>query len=146
MNIRDFMRTWLTNPELERRGGRYENLIASVGEETIRNRFTGTREAKPVITFSDGVKLILNVGMMRTLAAIFGDDTDTWVGHSIVVFQRRAERIDKKTGELRVRLERSVMASRTFDAYDSDAAVKTYGEPFEAGGVLEDCEQEEEQE
>lgn len=111
MDIRQYMSTWLTNGELERRGDRYVGTIDRVGEETVRNKFTAAHEPKPVIIFADDTKLIPNIGMLRALAQMFGHETDGWHGKRIVVFRRRTERVDKTTGESHVRFECAVMAA-----------------------------------
>jgi hypothetical protein len=114
MDIKKFIRPFLTNAILEQRPhGRFEGVIRSVTEETQRNKFKGgVSEVKPVIEFECGMRVIPNGGNMRTLSALYGDETDAWVGHKIVVYLRPLkERVVKSTGELKVPFERAVMAA-----------------------------------
>ena len=69
-------------------GGSYEGTIAAVVEEEVRNRFTTQREIQPVIVFTDGYRIVPNIGMRRALVGSFGAETDTWVDNRIRVFRR----------------------------------------------------------
>lgn len=104
---------WLNVPELTRRGDAYIGVIVSVAAVTVRNPYTCRKEVKPVIEFDDGQKLLPNVGMLRTLMALYGPESDAWVGKRLRVFQvlSPVQRVDKKTGEVVRTYERHVMES-----------------------------------
>ena len=50
-------------------------------------------------SFTDGRKLVPNKGMRHRLIAVYGKDTDAYVGHTITI--RLAESVVKATGEIR---------------------------------------------
>ena len=87
--MRRHLKRWLDNSELLKTGGSYDGIIADVVEETVRNRYTAQRQIEPVIVFTDGWRLIPNIGMRRALVEMLGEETDDWVGVRIRVFLRR---------------------------------------------------------
>jgi hypothetical protein len=69
-------------------GGSYEGTISAVFEEEMRNRFTTQRAMQPVILFTDGYRIVPNIGMRRTVVESYGAETDRWVDKRIQVFLR----------------------------------------------------------
>ena len=63
------------------------------------------KEKKPVIVFEDGKKLGLNKTNGIMLGALFGEDTEAWVGKEIVIWHDPTVRGPQGnvTGGLRVR-------------------------------------------
>jgi len=111
MDMSKHLRRWLNDAELARREhGAYEGVIADVVEETVRNPFTTQPEVAPVIVFEDGWRLIPNFGMRAQLVTMFGPETDVWRGRRVRVFRRSAERVDKKSGEVKTTWVKTVMA------------------------------------
>lgn len=111
-NIRDMrkhLRRWIDDALLRQLGDRYEGVITSVVEKTLRNRYTCTRELQPVIEFEDGLQLVPNITMRRTLIEFFGTDADEWIGRRIVVYRHRVEHTDPDTRAVRERFEKRVM-------------------------------------
>ena len=66
----------------------------------MRNRYTAKREKHPVIEFTDGRRIVPNIGMRRVLIESFGAETDAWVERKIRIFLRPMARRNA-TGELR---------------------------------------------
>lgn len=97
------LKRWLNDAALEGRGGTYQGVIGSVTEEVVRNRFSAQRELQPVIGFTDGWRLIPNLGMRRALIEILGAESDNWIGRTLTVTRRQVDRIDKSTGLVRGR-------------------------------------------
>ena len=88
MDMRRHLNRWLNHAELINMGGSYEGTIATVVLEEIRNPFTTQRNALPVIVFTDGYRIVPNIGMRRTLVESYGPETDSWVDKRIRVFRR----------------------------------------------------------
>lgn len=60
--------------------------IKSVVVEELRLT-GGGKEKKPVLTFSDTKKkLVLNKTNAKTIAALYGNDTNTWIGKPITLY------------------------------------------------------------
>lgn len=110
MDMSRHLRRWLNDNALRELGDSYDGVIASVTEETIRNRFTSQKQLEPVVTFEDGWRLLPNINQRRALIQFFGPDTTDWIGQRLVVYRHRIKRTDDKTGiereswEKRVRL------------------------------------------
>jgi hypothetical protein len=103
------LRRWLNDKALsEQFGDTYEGRIADVVEQTIRNRFTAEKQLEPVIRFEDGWCLIPNISQRRALVAMWGSETNDWVGRRLQVYRHRKERTDEATGRLRVTYEKRV--------------------------------------
>ena len=117
--MRRHLRRWLDNAVLRELGDRYEGIIANVVERTLRNRFTCTRELQPVIEFEDGLRLVPNITMRRTLIEFFGADTEEWIGRRVVVYRHRVERTDPDSGKVLERFEKRAMRP------EADVAVMT---------------------
>lgn len=99
MDMRTTLPKWLTNEELEERGGSYTGTVENVAMRQVRNKFTAEDVDEPVITFTDGYKLVPNIGMRRDLMATFGHETDEWCDREITVRLRAV--VSKRTGEVR---------------------------------------------
>src|SRR5688572_9308891 len=103
------LRRWLNDKALnEHFDGAYEGRIAGVGEEIIRNRFTGQKQLEPVITFEDGWRLLPNISQRRALIELFGAETNDWIGCELVVFRHQNQKIDPKTGLTKLSWEKRV--------------------------------------
>jgi hypothetical protein len=102
------LRRWLNDAALRKLGGTYEGIVQAVSEETIRNRFTLTKQIEPVISFDDGWRVVPNITMRRTLIELLGPDTDAWIGERLIVFRQRLEFHDPDTGRTRERWEKRV--------------------------------------
>ena len=97
--MRTTLPKWLTNEELEERGGSYTGTVENVALRQVRNKFTAEDVDEPVITFTDGYKLVPNIGMRRDLMAKFGHETGEWCDREITVRLRAV--VSKRTGEVR---------------------------------------------
>jgi hypothetical protein len=110
MDMTRHLHRWLNEKALrEEFGGRYTARIATVTEETIRNRYTFQKQLEPVITFEDGWRLVPNIGQRRALIEFFGAETENWIGESFTVFLARVERKNSETGQIRSVFEKRVM-------------------------------------
>lgn len=100
------LKRWLTDTALVEMGGKFDDVIASVTDEEIRNRFTAVKAIEPVVTFDQsGYRLVLNKGMLQSLIALFGPESNDWIGRRVYVFRRRLE---SKHGETRARWQRAI--------------------------------------
>jgi hypothetical protein len=108
MDMSRHLRRWLNDKALRDLGDTYEGRIASVTEETIRNRFTAQKQLEPVVTFEDGWKLVPNLTQRRTLIEFFGHETDDWIGQRLIVFRHYTQKTDTKTGLVRESWQKSV--------------------------------------
>ena len=108
MDMRRHLKPWLNDAELVRLGGEFEGRIASVVEETIRNRFTANRELQPVIEFDGGWRLIPNLTMRAALIERLGSETDNWIGRRVTIFRRRIAHTNRSSGEVRERWVKAV--------------------------------------
>jgi hypothetical protein len=108
MDMKRYLRRWLTDAELRRLGDRYEGVIAEILEERLRNRFTGTKEAQPVIVFDDGYRLVPNLGMRQALIEFWGRESADWTGRRLIVFRRAVEQRGAD-GETKTTYQRAVM-------------------------------------
>ena len=106
--MKRFLKPMLTVPTLDALGGDYEGVIATVQEETIRNRFKGQQYQEAVLTFQDGMRMVLNKTMLTKCIGWFGSDSLDWTGRRIWVFLRKAESINKATGETRTQVQRGI--------------------------------------
>ena len=97
--MRTTLPKWLTNEVLKALGGTYSGTVANIVMRQVRNKFTTEDIDEPVITFTDGYKLIPNIGIRRDLMAAFGHETDDWCGREITV--RLREVVSRRTGEVR---------------------------------------------
>ncbi len=101
MDMRRHLKRWLNDADLRNMGGSYEGTISAVVEEETRNRFTTQRTVQPVIVFTDGYRIVPNIGMRRTLVESYGAETDSWVDKRIRVFRRPMTRRDSVKAQSR---------------------------------------------
>ena len=88
MDMQRHLKRWLTISSLQGMGGSYEGIIVDVIEENVRNPFAKETQRQPVIEFSDGWRIVPNIGMRRDLVAHYGPETGTWAGRCIRIFLR----------------------------------------------------------
>jgi len=69
---------WITNADLERRGGEYNGTIRSVTAKMLRNTYTKENQVQPVIRFEDDYELVPNKTMRTELIEHFGWESDLW--------------------------------------------------------------------
>tara|TARA_Y100000310_G_scaffold277108_1_gene294678 strand:- start:781 stop:1263 length:483 start_codon:yes stop_codon:yes gene_type:complete len=60
---------------------------------------------KPVVTFEDGKKLVLNKTNGIRIADMYGEETDNWVGNSITLHSERVEFRGEMRDGIRVKLD-----------------------------------------
>ena len=97
MDMRRHLRShFVTNADLEVKGGSFESIIAEVLEEEMQNRYRGQRELQPVIVFEDGKRLVPNMGIRHELIEALGEESDGWIGRRIRVFLRP---VPRKSGQ-----------------------------------------------
>ena len=101
MDMRRHLKRSLNGADLQNMGGSYEGTISAVVEEKIRNRFTTQHTMQPVIVFTDGYRIVPNIGMRRTLVESYGAETDSWVGKRIRLFRRPMTRRDSVKAQSR---------------------------------------------
>jgi transcription initiation factor TFIIIB Brf1 subunit/transcription initiation factor TFIIB len=110
MDMTRHLHRWLNEKALrEVFDDRYTGRVATVTEETIRNRYTFQKQLEPIITFEDGWRLVPNIGQRRALIEFFGAETENWIGESFTVFLARVERKSPETGQVRSVFEKRVM-------------------------------------
>ena len=105
--MRRHLKRSLNDADLRNMGGSYEGTISAVVEEEMRNRFTTQRTVQPVIVFTDGYRIVPNIGMQRTLVESYGAETDSWVDKRIRVFRRPMTRRDSVKAQSRFAKRRS---------------------------------------
>lgn len=109
MDVSKFLRRWLNDRVLaEMPGEAYEGVISEVCEERIRNRFTGAKTLELVLRFQDGWLLAPNLTQKMALVSFWGNDSQDWLGHRLLVFRARVEHVNKETGLLKVRWDKRV--------------------------------------
>lgn len=109
MDMTRFLKHLLNDRELARMGGRYEGRIVGVTVESMRNKFRFTTGEEPVIVFEDGWRLVPNYGMRLALIQTFGDESDGWIGRSIIVYRHKVEKTNAQVGEIAGRWVRRIM-------------------------------------
>ena len=85
VDMRKTLRRWLTVKVLNAHGGAYTGTVKNVAEEQIRNPFTMKMVDRPVITFTDGYRIVPNDGMKEALIDAFGYESDNWRGRQITI-------------------------------------------------------------
>ena len=88
MDMQRHLKRRLDNSVLQEMGGSYEGIVVDVVDQKMRNPFTLEHELNPVIVFSDGKRLVPNIGILDVLIAHYGPETDTWAGRRIRIFLR----------------------------------------------------------
>lgn len=76
--------------------------IVNTGLQTIKNK-AGKDEQVPVIIFNNAPPMVLNITNTKTIAALYGDLYDKWVGRSIQVYATKVKAFGAVTTALRVR-------------------------------------------
>lgn len=76
--------------------------ISNTGIQTIKNK-NGKDENVPVILFTNAPPMVLNITNTKTIAALYGDLYDKWVGRSIQVYATKVKAFGSVTMALRVR-------------------------------------------
>ena len=76
--------------------------IANTGLQTIKNK-NGGDEQVPVILFTNAPPMVLNITNTKTIASLYGDLYDKWVGKSIQVYPAKVKAFGSETTALRVR-------------------------------------------
>lgn len=78
--------------------------IASASIQSIKNQ-NGKDERVPVITFANNVPpMVLNITNTKTIAALYGDLYENWIGRDIQVYATMVKAFGKEQMALRVRL------------------------------------------
>ena len=91
------MRILITLDGLEAMGGKYTGTIKDVVIEKVNNKNKGRREEVPHIYFTEsGHVLIPNEENKKELRAVYGHETDLWIGKRIAV---SVEEIERANGE-----------------------------------------------
>ena len=84
-----------------------EELVATirdVGVETVMDMETKQNKAIPVLHFDSGVPpMALNITNARSVASIYGDNRNEWVGKSIQIFATSIRAFGSTTKALRIR-------------------------------------------
>ena len=75
--------------------------ITDVSKESMPNRFWATRNGCCILPSAEQ-RLTLNTTNARTLAELFGDDSDGWAGKQIVLFASTTDFSGKQVGCLRI--------------------------------------------
>ena len=76
--------------------------ITNTGIQTIKNK-SGKDENVPVILFNNAPPMVLNITNTKTIASLYGDLYDQWIGKSIQVYATKVKAFGAVTMALRVR-------------------------------------------
>ena len=76
--------------------------IINTGIQTIKNK-AGKDENVPVILFNNAPPMVLNITNTKTIASLYGDLYNQWVGKSIQVYATKVKAFGAVTTALRVR-------------------------------------------
>ncbi len=82
-----------------------EELVAhiqKVGSSKIRNQ-NGKEEEVPVMTFDNAPPMVLNVTNSKTLAALYGEDYNSWIGKDIQIYAANIRVKGEQITALRIR-------------------------------------------
>lgn len=83
-----------------------EELVATItgaGIQAIKNK-NGGEERVPVITFSNAPAMVLNITNTKTIAALYGDLYENWIGRSIQVYPTKVKAFGQEQMALRIKL------------------------------------------
>lgn len=83
-----------------------EELVANItgaSIQTIKNQ-NGKDERVPVLTFSNAPAMVLNITNTKTIAALYGDLYENWIGRDIQVFATIVKAFGKEQMALRIKL------------------------------------------
>ena len=91
------MRILITLDGLEAMGGEYTGTIKDVVLEKVNNKLKGRHEEVPHISFMEsGHVFIPNEENKEELRAVYGHETDLWIGKRLGVY---VEEIERANGE-----------------------------------------------
>jgi hypothetical protein len=76
--------------------------ISSVSIESIKNQ-NGKDEHVPVIQFNNAPPMVLNITNTKTIAGLYGDLYDHWVGKFIQIYATKVKAFGSVTTALRIR-------------------------------------------
>lgn len=82
-----------------------EELIAtikSVAKQEIKNQ-QGERVIVPVARFTNGQSMVLNITNAETIASLYGEHHDNWVGHEIQIYATSVSAFGEIKAGLRIR-------------------------------------------
>lgn len=75
--------------------------------KNVESKSFGDNEVKPLVTFEGTEKgLILNKTNFGTIAALYGDETDYWIGRKIKLYSTEVDFRGTTTLAIRIRLEK----------------------------------------
>ncbi len=87
---------WLTAADLSERG-----LVLTIGDVTLEKMSDGNE--KPVISFVEHEKgLVCNKTNAKTIAKLYGDDTDDWSGQQITIYPTKVDFKGERVDAIRV--------------------------------------------
>ncbi len=77
--------------------------ITGAGIQSIKNK-AGKEEKVPVITFENANPMVLNITNTKTIASLYGDLYENWIGKSIQVYAAKVKAFGVEQMALRVKL------------------------------------------
>ena len=77
--------------------------ISEVGIQQIKDPRTGKNEEVPVIRFANAPPMVLNKTNSRSIAMIYGDRYESWIGCSIQIYAAKIKAFGEEQMALRVR-------------------------------------------
>jgi len=83
-------------------GGRLTLTVARIELEQFVDPETKETEEKPVLTFTEGKRLILNKTNARRLGTLLGSDLDGWAGKQVTLIVEDVESFGKTVPAIRV--------------------------------------------
>ncbi len=88
---------WLTASDLSEQG-----LVLTIGDVTLEKMSDGNE--KPVISFVEHEKgLVCNKTNAKTIAKLYGDDTDDWSGQQITIYPTEVDFKGERVDAIRVK-------------------------------------------
>lgn len=81
-------------------------VIAGLGTDELRGQ-DGTKQTKLIVRFTDAAlkPLVLNKTNARVISGMFGDETEAWIGQTIILYQAEVEAFGKMVYAVRVRMQ-----------------------------------------
>ncbi len=76
--------------------------ISGVAIQKIKNK-SGKDEMVPVVNFTNAPPFVLNITNAKTIASLYGDAHQNWVGQSIQLFATKVNAFGKQEMALRIR-------------------------------------------
>lgn len=78
--------------------------VAAIRKEPVKDPKTGDSEEKWIIYFEEDDRgLVLNKTNIHKLGELCGDDTDSWIGHKVVLYNDPTVSFGGKSGGIRIR-------------------------------------------